>query len=227
MEYEGNDYSRDRAGELTQDSRWNLGAVYKWNNFSFDLNYQRGNTLGFGVHYALNLHQAKQVKIKPAMQPIPQVLAEKVSITDKDIIPRMLLTEAGFLLQTSRVTDDEFIIYGQQLSYRDDAEATERIGRILVNEIPSYIKRIRVVEYAGNLAMVEKVIEVEPFIAAARYDVLEPNVLSTYVRQNQMKPYWQWQISLIQLVFIPAWKPFGSRPLATLKHFICIKEGCF
>lgn len=184
LEYEGNDYSRDRAGELSQDSRWNIGAVYQWHDFSFDVNYQRGNTFGFGAHYKLNLHNASQIKIKPAMRPIAQNLPEKTSITDRDTIPRALLSEAGFMLQNARMTDEEFIIYGQQLYYRDDAEATERIGRVLIGEIPSHIKRIRVVEYAGNLAMVEKVIEVEPFITAARYDVLQPDVRSTYVRQN-------------------------------------------
>lgn len=183
LEYEGNDYSRDRAGMLSQDSRWNIGAVYQWRDFSFDLNYQRGNTFGFGAHYSLNLHKANQIKIKPAMRPIAQTLPEKLQIEDRDAIPQALLTEAGFLLRSSRMTEDEFIIYGHSLYYRDDTEATERLGRVLVTEIPSHIKTIRVIEYAGTLAMVEKVIDVESFITQARFDVLQPDIRSTYVRK--------------------------------------------
>ena len=56
LEWEGNTYEFDRAGELEQDTRLNVGAVYKWNGFDFSLNYQRGNTVGFGVSYKFNLH---------------------------------------------------------------------------------------------------------------------------------------------------------------------------
>ena len=63
LEYEGNDYQQDFAGALAQDSSWNFGAVYQWGNFDFDLNYQRGNTLGFGVHYKMNLHTVSQYKV--------------------------------------------------------------------------------------------------------------------------------------------------------------------
>ena len=183
LEYEGNNYQQDFAGSLTQDSNWNIGAVYRWGNFNFDLNYQRGNTVGFGVHYALNLHDVRQYKIKPALRPLPEQL-DRTEITDRDALPRALLREAGFALRTAHMTDDEFIIYGQQMAYRDHDEAIERIGRVLATEVPAHIKRYRVVNYAGNLAMVETVIEADKFIAAARYDSLNSTVKSTYVRQQ-------------------------------------------
>jgi hypothetical protein len=182
LEYEGNNYTNDYAGELEQDSRWNIGAVYRWGNFNFDLNYQRGNTLGFGVHYALNLHDIRQHKVKPPLRTIAPTL-NRTEITDRDALPKALLYEAGFALQTAHMTDDEFVIYGQQLAYRDHDEATERIGRVLATEVPANISRYRVVNYAGNLPMVETVIEAQPFIAAARYESLQSEVKSTYVRQ--------------------------------------------
>lgn len=182
LEYEGNDYSNDRAGELKQDSNWNFGAVYQWDNFNFDLNYQRGNTLGFGVHYQLNLHSTSQLKIKPAPRVLPQKL-ERSAITDRDALPLALYSEAGFVLKTAHMTDDEFVIYGQQIAYRDSTEAVERIGRILATEVPAHIKRYRIVNYAGNLPLVETVVDAEQFIAAARYDSLHSDISSTYVRQ--------------------------------------------
>ena len=183
LEYEGNDYSNDRAGDLQQDSNWNFGAVYQWGNFNFDLNYQRGNTLGFGVHYKLNLHSASQLKIKPAPRQLPEQI-ERTEITDRDALPQALYSEAGFVLQTAHMTDDEFVIYGQQVAYRDGAEAVERIGRILATEVPAYIKRYRIVNYGGNLPLVETVVDAEQFIAAARYDSLYADISSTYVRQR-------------------------------------------
>jgi hypothetical protein len=182
LEYEGNDYQQDFAGALQQDSNWNFGAVYRWGNFNFDLNYQRGNTLGFGVHYALNLHDIRQHKVKPPLRTIAPTL-NRTEITDRDALPKALLYEAGFALQTAHMTDDEFVIYGQQLAYRDHDEATERIGRVLATEVPANISRYRVLNYAGNLPMVETVIEAQPFIAAARYESLQSEVKSTYVRQ--------------------------------------------
>lgn len=183
LEYEGNNYQQDFAGNLAQDSNWNVGAVYRWGNFNFDLNYQRGNTLGFGVHYALNLHDVRQYKVKPALRIVPEQL-NRTAITDRDALPKALLREAGFALQTAHISDDEFVIYGQQLAYRDHDEAVERIGRVLATEVPSHIKRYRVVNYAGNLAAVETVIEAEPFIAAVRYESLQNRVKSTYLRQQ-------------------------------------------
>ncbi len=183
LEYDANNYQQDFAGQLQQDANWNFGAVYRWGNFNFDLNYQRGNTLGFGVHYALNLHSASQYKVKPALRPVPEQL-NRTDISDRDALPRALLQEAGFALQSAHMTADEFIIYGQQIAYRDHDEATERIGRILATETPSHIKRYRIVNLAGNLPAVETVIEAAPFIAAVRYQSLQNRVKSTYVRQQ-------------------------------------------
>ncbi|WP_213999983.1 YjbH domain-containing protein [Arsukibacterium sp.] len=183
LEYEGNDYSVDRAGELEQDSRWNIGAVYRWRDFSFDVNYQRGNTLGFGIHYQLDLNSTDQPKIKPAMLPVASPRGQIDNFTDMNVVLRQLLSNAGFFLKTSRMTDDEFILYGHQLYYRNDDEATERLARVVLSQLPSHIKRIRVIEYNGNLALVEKVIDVDAMVKAAAYETLQPDVRSSYVRR--------------------------------------------
>lgn len=183
LEYEGNDYQNDRAGDLQQDSKWNLGAVYRWGDFDFDVNYQRGNTLGFGVHYAMNLHDVTQIKIQPAPRTVPNQLTRE-AITDRGALPTALLREAGFVLQSSHMSDDEFVIYGQQIAYRDHNEAIDRIGRILATEVPANIKTYRIVDYSGSLSLVETVVDAQQFISAARYDGLDADIKSTYVRQR-------------------------------------------
>ncbi|MGP9801352.1 YjbH domain-containing protein [Rheinheimera sp. NSM] len=182
LEYEGNDYKNDRAGDLVQDSAWNIGAVYRWGNFNFDLNYQRGNTLGFGVHYNMNLHTASQIKVKPA----PRIIPDDISAQQyqPDGLAEALYSEAGFVLRGRHYSDNEFTIYGSQVGYRDFDEAVERIGRILATELPDTVERYRIVNYSGHLPMVETVVDADKFIRAARYDSLNTDIKSTYVRQQ-------------------------------------------
>uniref|UniRef100_A0A486XWY6 YjbH outer membrane lipoprotein n=1 Tax=Rheinheimera sp. BAL341 TaxID=1708203 RepID=A0A486XWY6_9GAMM len=226
LEYEGNDYQRDRAGQLIQDSNWNLGAVYRWGNFDFDLNYQRGNTFGFGAHYKLNLHNASQLKIKPAPRPVPDKLT-KTEITDRDALPRALYREAGFVLSNAHMTADEFIIYGHQLSYRDHAEATERIGRILATEVPVNIKRYRIVNYGGNLPLVETVIDAERFIAAARYDSLQNDIPSTYVRQRPEQQVLDYKAMPDQSGFYTGLETFWIQTFGSPEAFYLYQGGVF
>jgi len=184
LEYDGNDYINDFAGELAQDSRWNLGAVYQLNNLTFDLNYQRGNTLGFGVHYKFNMHTIAQPQIKPAHI---AVSAERPPISggmDFNNVVRDLYFNAGFVPSAIRLMDDQFIVHGRAISYRDDEEATERTARSIIAHLPANVKTVRVVEYRGTLPMVEKVINVDEFVAAANHEVLRPDLRSTYVRQQ-------------------------------------------
>lgn len=183
LEYEGNDYQSDFAGVLAQDSRWNIGAVYQWGNASFDLNYQRGNTLGFGVHYLFDLNQRDTISIKPGMMPLSSPRPAEPVFTHPNVLPRTLYQNAGFLMQSSRIDGEVFTLYGTQMYYRDDEEATERVVRVALSLLPSSIKTVRVIEYDGNLPLVEKTVDADAFVKAATYNTLQPDVRSTYVRR--------------------------------------------
>ena len=184
LEYEGNDYKTDRAGVLPQDSRWNIGAVYQWGDARFDINYQRGNTFGFGVHYQLNLHEKNQYQIKPAKTPVTRPRQQRQLTTYESAMPSALFNDAGFMLRAYQTQGNEFIIYGNALYYRDDEEATERTARVVLPFAPAGTKTIRIVEYSGSFAVLEKVVNVEAFERAASFDTLKPDVRSTYVRQS-------------------------------------------
>lgn len=185
LEYEGNDYQQDFAGELVQDSRWNIGAVYSWRDFNFNLNYQRGNTVGFGVNYALNMHTISQLKIEQPPRPVSATPKHtKFNEVDRAKLVQDLFHEAGFLVRRSQLTEDEIILYGNQFAYSDYKVANERMGRILAAELPATIQRYRIVNYAGQLPMVETVIDAEQFISAASYQGFEPDIRSSYVRRD-------------------------------------------
>ncbi|WP_445427633.1 YjbH domain-containing protein [Alishewanella sp. HL-SH05] len=184
LEYEGNDYTEDRAGVLAQDSRWNVGAAYQWDDFTFDVNYQRGNTLGFGVHYRLNMHEASQIKINPAKLPVTGVKIDSSANINFNQLTHNLYYNAAFLPKSIRMTKDEFILHGQSLNYRDDVELTDRVARVIIAQLPENIKTIRLVEYASHMPQVEKLINVQDFIDVAQNNLFQPDLRSTYVRQQ-------------------------------------------
>ncbi|WP_083273088.1 YjbH domain-containing protein [Alteromonas confluentis] len=183
LEFEGNNYQYDRAGALEQDSRWNLGAVYRWNNFDFTANYQRGNTFGFGVTYHFNMNTAKQVKFDdPPREIVDAKPAASLAELNKSRLYRSLAYDGGFILTDASVEEDEAIFYGNQIAYRNKAEAVNRIGRIAASELPESVKSYHIVENAGRLPMVDTVIDADAFKVAAKYEDIEADITQTYTR---------------------------------------------
>ena len=186
LEYEGNNYVTDRAGTLQQDSNWNVGAAYSWNNFDFSLSYQRGNTIGFGINYNFNLHSIRQIKIDNP----PRVLSPKktnnfsMGQIDRTRFTQDLFYQAGFAVSTSHLTETDVTLYGQQLSYRNENEAIERVARIMVSELPDSVKTYRIVNTVGSIPLVETVIDADEFKKQARYETLEQNLTSSYQRMD-------------------------------------------
>lgn len=185
IEYEGNNYLFDRASGIIQDSRWNIGAVYHWRDFDFSLNYQRGNTLGFGVSYALNLHNVAGYKVKPPLRDVPaEPKVAQFDQVQREQLIYDLLYQAGFLVKSSALADGVLTVYGNQIAYRDHEEALERIGRILAAELPADITTYKIVNLNGNIPMLESVIDASEFKAVARNERLGAPFTSTYVRQD-------------------------------------------
>lgn len=185
LEWEGNTYEFDRAGELEQDTRLNVGAVYKWNGFDFSLNYQRGNTIGFGVSYKFNLHTMSQVKLdSPPRELMNRQAAESIDKINGNALFQGLLQDASFILADVDIQEEKAIFYGYQNAYRDHEEAIERTGRVIASELPDSVKTYHVVETDGALPMVENVIDAEAFIAAARYESLDADIRDTWYRKG-------------------------------------------
>jgi len=185
LEYEGNNYTDDRAGELEQNSRWNVGAAYSWNNFDFSLNFQRGNTLGFGINYNFNLHTIRQIKVDRPPRPLLAKINDfPIQQVNRTRLVQDLYYQAGFAINTSEFNENQVTVYGQQTSYRDDDEGIERMSRILASELPESVKTYRIVNTVGSIPLVETVIDAEMFKVQAKYQTLEPDLASTYQRQD-------------------------------------------
>ena len=185
LEYEGNDYSRDRAGITLQKSKWNIGAVYSYDDWDFSLNYQRGNTLGFNVSYKLNFNTATQVKFdNPPRNIENSEPATSMEDLNRHRLYNDLANEGSFILNATHQQDDEVIFYGMQLAYRDKEEATQRVGRILASELPESIKTYKLVDTIAHTPILETEINAEQFKVAARLDALETDISQSYKRLN-------------------------------------------
>ncbi|WP_158973025.1 YjbH domain-containing protein [Paraglaciecola sp. L3A3] len=185
LEYEGNNYVTDRAGQLSQDSKWNIGAAYLWNGFDFSVNYQRGNTIGFGVNYNFNLHTIKQVKYDRPPRDITKIKNDfNMDRVDRTRLTQDLLYQGGFAVSTSHITADTFTLYGQQTSYRDKDEAIQRVGRIIASELPESINQYKIVNTSASVPIVETVINADEFKKHAKYQTVKPDIKSTYWRQG-------------------------------------------
>ncbi|MFT6270915.1 MAG: hypothetical protein ACJAVV_003754, partial [Alphaproteobacteria bacterium] len=183
LEYDGNDYINDRAGRLEQDSKWNVGAVYKYDNWDFNVNYQRGNTFGFGVSYSFNMHTIKQTKYDRPPRPIKDITpAKSIEDVDRERLYADLVNEGSFLLNATHQDKDEMTFYGVQLGYRDHDEATQRVARILASELPEVITTYKIVDTVAHTPIVTTEIDVEAFKIAATYSELETDIETSYQR---------------------------------------------
>lgn len=184
LEYEGNDYSTGRAGALEQKTAVNIGAVYRWHDLDLHLNYQRGNTVGFGVTYVGNFNNMKQVKIDKAPQTVKEDIIRQNIAFDEQVLRNQLRSEGGFSVNKLELEGSELVIHGRQRNYRDYDEGINRVGRILANNVPSSVKTYRIVILNGTQPMLETVVKADDFAAAARYESLTADVSSTYIRQT-------------------------------------------
>ena len=127
-----------------------MGAVYKWSGFDFSLNYQRGNTIGFGVSYKFNLHTMSQVKLdSPPRELMNRQTAESIDKINGNALFQGLLQDASFILADVDIQEEKAIFYGYQNAYRDHEEAIERTGRVIASELPDSVKTYHCLLYTS------------------------------------------------------------------------------
>lgn len=228
LEYDGNNYQQDRAGVLIQDSDYNVAAVYSLSDaFDLNVNYQRGNTFGFGVNYKLNFNTVKQIKLDPPVKEIPAVLPVAIDTLDKAELRRDLYLNAGFLVNNYVLKDDEIILKGRQIAYRDEDQSINRIGRVLANHLPEQIKTYRIVTISGDMPMVETKINAEQFISAARYETPEADVKNSYQRVDPEVENENWAVERDESGFGYSAELFWVQTFGNPESFYMYQGGLF
>lgn len=148
VEYEGNDYRGDFARNLRQDSKVNVGAVYRVADWAdVNVSYERGNTFMAGVTLRTNfgdLHQGHRDSPKPAYQPQPQGEIMQHTVAADQLVA--LRENAGYNAPRLQVKGDQMFVTGEQSKYRDGTEGVDRANRIMMNALPANVKTLNVTE---------------------------------------------------------------------------------
>lgn len=157
LEYDGNDYSKEFAGHIDQDSPWNVGAVYRvFENLDSHLSWQRGNTLMWGVTFRTNFNDMKSAHID---QPRPIYQPDQVPATMTDVKWKALTADlkenAGWQDTAFYTTTNSVTVIGKQSKYRNKSEAIKRTSLLAANYLPSTVDELNVVERKANFQLQE------------------------------------------------------------------------
>lgn len=157
LEYDGNDYSKEFAGHISQDSPWNVGAVYRvFDNLDSHLSWQRGNTLMWGVTFRTNFNDMKPAHID---QPRPIYQPDQIPATMTDVKWQALTADlkenAGWQDTVFYTTTNSVMVIGTQSKYRDENEAMKRASLLAANYLPGTVDELNVVERKSNFHLQE------------------------------------------------------------------------
>ncbi|WP_373689578.1 YjbH domain-containing protein [Photobacterium pectinilyticum] len=191
VEYDGNDYESDfpvTRGDIdmSQDSKFNYGALYRLGNWGdLRLSYERGTTWTFGFNLNTNFND---LKANWYNNPAPQYhqkteadkkSADELSNAEWNQLAQDLHQIAGY--EDPRLYADEksITVVAPQTKYRDRDEAHERAGTILANlsnqnglDVDSY----KIIETANRQPVTETVFDPEQFAKVANVEYFDPQV---------------------------------------------------
>ncbi|MEG0007274.1 MAG: YjbH domain-containing protein [Aeromonas sp.] len=185
LEYDGNDYSNEFAGTISQSKAVNVGAVYRLTNYlDTHLSYQRGNTLMWGVTLRTNfndLYQPHLDESRPTYQSTqtPETIAQ----VDWRSFAEKSETNAGWNEPSFYTEKDAVIVVGEQQKYRDRDEAITRTSLLAANQLPATVKSLHVVERQRNLMVQESVIDLD--------SVRETNVTQVLGQEKSVQQHQQ------------------------------------
>ncbi|AUX71355.1 YjbH domain-containing protein [Erwinia pyrifoliae] len=156
VEYEGNDYQDDFAGKLKQNSKVNVGAIYRLTDWAdVNVSYERGNTLmaGFTLRTNFNdLHQNQIDSIKPSYNPQPQERFLDPTVTAEQL--NQLKYNAGLDAPNVQVDGSTLYVTGEQAKYRNTQLGVDRANVIMANHLPAGIDTLRVTQTRSNMPQV-------------------------------------------------------------------------
>ncbi|WP_342322661.1 YjbH domain-containing protein [Kosakonia sp. BYX6] len=187
LEYEGNNYTQDFAGDLPQRTKVNVGAIYRVADWAdINLSYERGNTWMFGFtlrNNFNNLRPSYNDNARPKYQPQPQDAILQHSVVANQLT--LLKYNAGLADPQIQVKDDTLYVTGEQVKYRHTQEGVERANRIIMNDLPDGIRTIRVTENRLNMPEVTTETDVA---SLKRHLEGEPLGHDTELVQNRVTP---------------------------------------
>lgn len=165
LEYDGNDYSHESAGVITQSTPINVGIVYQpYDALDMHLSYQRGNTLMWGVtlHTNFNDPSLSLPKLMDPSVPAYQV-SETTSLDEMDWqdLSSQLAANAGWQEVSLYGDGDTLTLVGEQTRFREQAQGENRATMLAVNEVPASVKQLRIIEQKQGMPLQETRVDLD------------------------------------------------------------------
>ncbi|MGE6223649.1 YjbH domain-containing protein [Aeromonas media] len=165
LEYDGNDYSHESAGVITQSTPINVGIVYHpYDALDMHLSYQRGNTLMWGVTLHTNFNDPSLSLPKLMDPPVPAYLvSETASLNEVDWqdLSSQLAANAGWQEVSLYGDDDTLTLVGEQTRFREQAQGENRATMLAVNEVPASVKQLRIIEQKQGMPLQETRVDLD------------------------------------------------------------------
>lgn len=178
LEYESNDYSRDRAGvRINQKTPFNVGANWQLSNsIDLSLNFERGDVLTFGINIRPNFNRMPHIQLMPnrnapvladaGQQPRQPELAQ----VNWDRVTTRVRSQRGYTAEEFYLApahnDPEryrLTLYAHPWRLRDAQDRVDRTARALLSDIPTSISEIEIVEQVSRQPQVAYEIDADAY----------------------------------------------------------------
>lgn len=173
LEYDGNDYSTDRAGvPIEPRTPWNVGVNYRVTDwFDVQASYERGDTLMFNFTLSTNFNTMKPTRVEPRKVEPAAPYAESLDDVNwrqlsGDLRRNYAVGNARFALEG----EDTVRVFSNPRRYRDYNENLDRAARILADQLPETIKTYDIVSTAILEPSVSTRIDADAFKARIRFE---------------------------------------------------------
>ncbi|MEQ9107805.1 MAG: YjbH domain-containing protein [Limnobacter sp.] len=166
LEYDGNNYQNEPLNNpQVQDSRVNLGAVYKLSDsVNFHVGYERGNTLSVGLSFFENLSTFNTPKVS-AVKPLPVTTGPRpASVEWRKTLDRVQeQTDWQVTKVEKRGSEVKLNVRNGDAAYY--SESLERASEVLHQDLPDNVKWFSLQVEKNGTSMGEHVIDRDKFVA--------------------------------------------------------------
>ncbi len=163
LEYDGNDYSHEFAGMISQSSPLNVGAIYRIADpLDMHLSYERGNALMWGFTLRTNFNQWHPAHYADSA-PEPVNANATTTVSNWQPVATKLEENAGYHDVKIWQQADTVTLTGNQQKYRNTQQAEDRAAAVLANSAGKEVKTIRIQHQQQNMPIKEQVVDVAAF----------------------------------------------------------------
>lgn len=161
LEYDGNDYSNEFAGDIKVKSPINIGAVYRVTDMvDTQVSYERGNTFMWGVTLRTNFNSMRNLQLDQPREKV-QPAATSTQKTDWQQVASRLESNAGWTNPAIYSDDSQVHVLAEQKKYRDSEEANARAAAIVANATPATVKTLIITRTREQMPVSEQKIDLQ------------------------------------------------------------------